>query len=244
MRPLISIRLGGLALIGGALAFMGVFAYLSARFNYPAVLDGDAAIVLPALLATGREGRAVWALYGFLPLIWLPAGVGAYHALRRSHPGAMLLALHCAASSALSMMLGLLRWPSFHWRLAENWAGATVSERGVLSAVFDGLNLYLGNYLGEFLGEASFSAFFVLTAWALLRSRQAAPWLACIGLTTGVLGWIGMLRNLTSFVAPVAALNNYLLPLWMIALGVILLRTRAEPSAARADARMPSVAAA
>lgn len=33
-----------------------------------------------------------------------------------------------------------------------------------------------------------------------------------------------MFRNVTAAVAPVAAVNNYLLPLWMIAFGVVLLR--------------------
>jgi hypothetical protein len=228
-QPTLSIRLGGVALIGGAVAFMGVFAYLAARFDYPAVLDGPADRVLPALLATGWAGRATWAVYGLLPLIWIPAAVGAYYALRRTHPGATLLALHCAAVSAISMMLGLLRWPSIHWRLAEQYAAADASERRVIAAVFDGLNSYLGNYLGEFLGEFAFSSFFVLTAWALLRSGRANRLVAILGLATGALGWIGMFRNLTSAVAPVAAVNNYLLPLWMIVFGVVLLR---EPPAA------------
>ena len=225
---ILTVRLGGLALIFGALAFMGVFAWLAAKFNYPEVLDGPAGSVLPALLATGSPGRAAWALYGFLPLIWLPAGVGAYHALRRSHPGAMLLALQCAVLSAISMVLGLLRWPTIHWRLAESWGSADPSQQKVLEAIFDGLNTYLGNYLGEFLGEMSFSAFFVLSAWALLRSRTAPRWVAAAGILTGLLGWVGMFRNLTSAVAPVAAINNYLLPLWMIAFGVVLMRMR-EP---------------
>ncbi len=224
MKSIITVRLGGVALIVGAVAFMGVFAYLAARFNYPAVLDGPAETVLPALLATGASGRAAWALYGFLPLIWLPAGAGAYRALRTTHPGAMLLALQFAALSSLSMMLGLLRWPSMHWRLAELYVTAEPAQQRVLATMFDGLNVYLGNYMGEFLGELSFSAFFVLTAWALLRSRTAPRWVAAGGLATGVLGWIGMFRNLTTAVAPVAAINNYLLPLWMIVLGVVLLR--------------------
>jgi drug/metabolite transporter (DMT)-like permease len=78
----------------------------------------------------------------------------------------------------------------------------------------------------------SFSAFFVLSAWALLRSRRAPRWLAIVGLLTGILGWIGMFRNVTTMVAPVAAVNNYLLPVWMIAFGVVLIRARdARPSA-------------
>ncbi len=232
MNSTASIRAGGLALVFGAMAFMGVFGYLATNFNYPAVLDGPADVVLPALLATGSTGRAVWALYGFLPLIWFPAGVGAYQALRRTHPGAMLLALQCAALSATSMMLGLLRWPSIHWQLARRFETSAAPEREVLAAIFDGLNVYLGNYLGEFLGELSFSAFFLLTAWALLRSRKAPAWLGIGGLLTGVLGWVGMFRNLTPVVAPVAALNNYLLPLWMIVLGVVMLRLPPGPAEA------------
>jgi hypothetical protein len=72
------IRFGGLCLAAGALAFLGVFTYLAARFNYPDVLDGPAATVVPSLLATGDQGRLVWAIYALLPLIWIPAGVAAY----------------------------------------------------------------------------------------------------------------------------------------------------------------------
>lgn len=221
-----TVRAGGWALILGALAFMGVFGFLAARFDYPAVLNGPAAIVLPRLLETGELGRAVWALYALLPLIWLPAGVGAYCALRRSHPGAMLLALQFAAMAAISMMLGLMRWPSIHWRLAEAYGHADPGQRVVIAAVFDGLNSYLGNYLGEFLGELSFSAFFLLSAWAMLRSRAVPPWAAVIGLITGAAGLVGMFRNMTPAVDVVAAVNNYLLPLWMIGFGVLLLRHR------------------
>jgi hypothetical protein len=226
VEPIKSIRLGGWALVLGAISFMVVFAFLAARFDYPAILDGPAHTVLPKLLGTGTAGRAAWAIYAFLPLVWIPAGVGAYYALRRTHPGAMLLALQAAVVAALSMMLGLMRWPSVHWRLAESYAGADTNQRGVIGAVFDGLNVYLGNYVGEFLGELSFSTFFLLSSWALLRSRLAPRWVAVFGLLTGVAGLIGMFRNLTPAVAMVAEVNNYLLPVWMIMFGIVLIRYR------------------
>jgi hypothetical protein len=37
------------------------------------------------------------------------------------------------------------------------------------------------------------------------------------------MSWIAMWRNITHVVAPVAALNNAVLPLWMIVFGVGLL---------------------
>ncbi len=175
MKPITIVRLGGLALVFGAVAFLAVFSFLAARFDYPAILDGPANTVLPRLLATGTPGRTAWALYAFLPLIWFPAGVGAYCALRRFSPGAMLLALQFAALAAISMMLGLMRWPSVHWHLAQLHLAATAEQQQVIAAVFGGLNTYLGNYIGEFLGELSFSMFFLLSSWTYCVPVRRRP---------------------------------------------------------------------
>jgi hypothetical protein len=218
------IRFGGLCLAGGAFAFLGVFAYLAVRFNYPDVLDGPAATVLPELLATGRQGRFVWAIYALLPLIWLPAGVAAYQALAPVHRGAMRLALLFAVVAALAMMLGLMRWPSVHWHLALAFERAAPPEQAVISSIFDGLNTYLGNYIGEFLGELSFSAFFLLTSIVWLHSPRTSSWIGWLGVATAAFGFVGMFRNVTGVVAPIAALNNYLLPAFMIILGIALVR--------------------
>jgi hypothetical protein len=51
---------------------------------------------------------------------------------------------------------------------------------------------------------------------------------------TAVLGLLGMFRNVTTVVAPIAELNNYLLPAFMIILGVALVRSPAGPQAAPA----------
>jgi hypothetical protein len=225
MRSANTIRVGGLFLIGGALAFMGVFAYLAARFNYPQVLDGRASEVLPSLLATGATGRAVWAIYGFLPLVWIPAGVAAFQALRGVREGSMRIAMLFAVVATVSMMLGLLRWPSIHWTLAEAYQSAGEAERSAISATFAGLNSFLGNYIGEFLGELAFSMFFLLSALAMLTTGSRFPrWGGYLGVLTAAAGLIGMFRNVTALVGPVAAVNNYLLPLWMIIFGVLLFR--------------------
>ena len=228
------IRFGGLCLAGGAVAFLGVFTYLAARFNYPAVLDGPAATVLPSLLATGQQGRLAWAVYALLPLIWLPAGVAAYEALAPVRRGAMRLALVFAVVAALAMMLGLMRWPSVHWHLALAFEHAAPAERGVLAAVFDGLNAYLGNYIGEFLGELSVSVFFLLTSTVWLQAPRLPKWIGWVGVGTAALGLVGMFRNVTATVAPIAAVNNYLLPAFMIILGVALVRSPAVSDSAGA----------
>jgi hypothetical protein len=217
------VTLGGVSLAGGALAFLAVFSYLAASFNYPEVLDGSAATVLPSLLGTGARGRAVWTIYAFLPLIWIPAGVAAFEALSPVRRGAMRLALFFSLVAAIAMMLGLMRWPSIHWHLALAFAQAAPPEQAVIAATFDGLNTYLGNFIGEFLGELAISMFFLLSSYVWLRSPERARWIGWVGVVTAVAGLIGMFRNVTTVVAPVAAVNNYLLPLFMIILGIALI---------------------
>lgn len=226
------IRFGGLCLAGGAVAFIAVFAYLAARFNYPDVLDGPAATVLPSLLATGAQGRAVWAIYALLPLIWLPAGVAAFEALGPQRRGTMRLALTFAVVAAIAMMLGLMRWPSINWNLALAFARAGPPEQAVISSVFDGFNTYLGNYIGEFLGELAFSLFFLLTSIVWLRTPNKSRWIGWVGVVTALFGLLGMFRNVTDVVAPIAEVNNYLLPAFMIILGIALIRWPATDDSA------------
>ena len=119
-REFVIIRVGGFSLIFAAVVFIGVFSYLSARFSYPDVLDGRAADVLPALLATGTTGRAVWAVYALLPLLWIPAAVGAFHALQANSQGRARVGMLFASVSSIAMVAGLMRWPSFHWNSQEH----------------------------------------------------------------------------------------------------------------------------
>ena len=104
---------------------------------------------------------STWAIYAFLPLFLVPGAVGAYFACPSSR-SRMTLALVVASLGALAMCLGLMRWPSVHWALAEIYSQAGPETQNSLEAVFNGLNLYLGNYIGEFFGETALAAFFLL----------------------------------------------------------------------------------
>src|SRR2546425_12616351 len=68
-----TVRVGGLALVFGAIAFMAVFSFLAARFDYPAILDGPADTGLPPPLATGTARRAARGPYAVLPRVWRSA---------------------------------------------------------------------------------------------------------------------------------------------------------------------------
>ena len=209
---------GGVSLIAGALSFVIVFSYLAVSFSYPDILDGSAADVLPRLLSGGEMMRATWAIYAVLPLCLLPGGVGTYLACPAGRDR-MTLALTVLAIGILAMCLGLMRWPSIHWALAEAYTQADASAKVTIAATFAGLNLYLGNYIGEFLGEVCLAAFFFLTGLSMLQEATFPRWLGWCGTLFAVLFFVGAFRNITPSVQPAADLNNILLPLWMIVLG-------------------------
>lgn len=221
MRDRLMIASGGLSFVVGALAFVGVFSYLAATFDYPAILEGSAAEVLPRLRGGGSLMRATWALYAFLPLLLIPGAVGAYLACPASR-GRMMLALVAACLGALAMCLGLMRWPSIHWELAGAYAQSNADAQSSLAAVFRGLNLYLGNYIGEFLGEMCLGVFFLLSGLSLVAETRFPKWLGWSGAAFAMLFLAGALRNVMPVVQPVADVNNVLLPLWMIVLGASL----------------------
>ena len=213
---------GGACFIIGALAFVSVFSYLAAHFDYPGILDGSAAEVLPRLRAGGSTMRAIWAIYAFLPLLLVPGAVGAYFSCSTSR-GRMTLALVAAALGALAMCLGLMRWPSIHWALADAFADAGPDAKASLSAVFLGLNLYLGNYIGEFLGEACLAVFFLFSGLSLIAEARFPKWLGWGGVFFAILFLIGAFRNALPAVQGIADANNLLLPIWMIVLGASLI---------------------
>lgn len=216
---------GGWSLIVAAVAFTAVFGYLASAFGYPDVLDGEAATVLPNLLRLGLTGRAVWAAYALLPLLLIPAALGAHAALRETASGTTRIAAALALVSALAMLLGLMRWPSVHWSLATSYAAAPGdAERFAIASTFDGLNAFLGRFVGEFVGELTLNLFFLLTALASRGSARMPRWSVPAGVAAAAFGLVGMWRNVTPAVAWAASIDNAVLPIWMLTLGVLLVR--------------------
>ena len=79
-------------------------------------------------------------------------------------------------------------------------------------------------FLGEFLGELALNLFFILTAYGFFKAGSTRS--GYVGVAVGIVGLITAFRNVTAAVGPIAEVNNYILPLWLIAMGVILIRWR------------------
>ncbi len=228
-------RLAGASLLLAAIGFIAVFSILAGSFDYPDILDRSAGEVLPRLLTLGTSGRAVWALYAAIPLLLVPAaaGLSVLHDAPE-HRTVVRLASLLAVLSGISMTVGLVRWPSVQWELAQAWGTASPDQRATLSVLYDGANMMLGRYIGEFLGELLLNLMFVLFSAVAWSDRRLPRWVSGFGIASGVIGLVAMWRNVTPAVSVVADVNNAILPLWLVVWSVALLREgRLSPRRAR-----------
>lgn len=227
-----SIKLGGISAILASFLFTGIFIWLMINFNYPDILDGEAKTVLPNLIAMGSSGRVVWAFYAFLPLLWIPVAVGTYNALREINDGFMQIAKYLLIICSISMMLGLMRWPSIQWHLGLMWEHADSSQQEVLSSVFGGINTFFGNYIGEFLGELCLSTFIIISGYTMLKSNIFKKWRSYFNIITGVVFLAGAFRNIPGIIGEtggfVSEVTNMTMwwSIWLIIFGFGLIKMK------------------
>jgi hypothetical protein len=207
-------RAGAITLALGSAGFVAVFFYLQATFGYPDILDRDASVVLPALAAGGSTLRAVWLVYAALPLTLIVAGIASMPLLEAGGGrGLARLGAAAAALASLAMMIGLARWPSIQWSLAQRWDA--VDQREMLAAIFEVSNRYLGNLFGELLGELALAGWFACIGVALRLAERRT--LGTLSLGAAVIVAAGAFR-----IEPVATLSSFVLPLWLFATAAIL----------------------
>lgn len=221
-------RISGATLIVTSLGFVAVFSHLAMHFGYPDVLGGSADHVLPALAAGGERMRAVWAVYALLPSGIAVAATLVFPLLRQRGETRARLGLIAAIVASIAMTAGLLRWPTIQYLWAERFVAAGPDEQRTLATLFDAANLFLGTVTGEFIGELCLSSWFLTLSAALLRGVGTWRWPGYLGLVTAASMAVGAFRNVTNVVEPSAALNNSLLPIWLLALGATLLATNGE----------------
>ena len=212
---------GGLSFVVGALAFVAVFSYLAATFDYPAILEGSAAEVLPRLRGGGSLMRATWALYAFLPLLLIPRRRGDLPRLpvkpgphdARAGCGVSWRARHVPGTDALAQhSLGLGRCIcGIECGCPKQPCRRVPRPKSLPGQLHRGV---LGRTVPRSL---------LPPIGSVARRRDAVSEVARLerhGVRRVVPG--GALRNATPMVQPIADVNNILLPLWMVVLGASL----------------------
>ncbi len=121
------LKSAGIVLILLSLAFIAVFSYLAVAFGYPDVLDHEANQVLPVLLEGGTRLRGVWFLYAALPLGLVFAAAASASVLRPGGTVVEKVGVSAGVTAGIAMILGLVRWPTLEWALAQHWVHGDVA---------------------------------------------------------------------------------------------------------------------
>jgi hypothetical protein len=224
-------RLTGGLLIAVPVAFTAIFIALGAVFDYPDVLSAPTDEVLREFVDGGDGLVALWYGFmltgvGFVPIaVLLPRVLGVGGAL-----GATSVAVGVLAGAL--QFVGLARWPFLVPSLADTYLDpqASAATREAAAVTFQAFNDYAGGALGEHLG-------YLFTAgWTLLVSASLRRgWLAGLGAVSALGVAAGMLEPLVEAAGTVNAVAYAAWAIWLVIVGLWLLRTPATRAAAARD---------
>ena len=225
-------RVTGWLLVIGAVTFAVAATILSSTFEWPDILREPPEVVLPAFLSGGTS--LVWTWFAvawtyailLVPILLLPAALG-----RRDDP-VLRAATFVGASSVLLSLIGFLRWVFVVPALADSYAAGDPTTKAAVAAAWTAQHQFGGALLGEHLGQLLVIGWSITVSVVILRSGVLARWVGWAGLVASVLYLSGQGDILATAVPsfPVwdlgGLLGSTLWGLWVLALGVAVLRAR------------------
>lgn len=221
---------GGLLIVTPIL-FTAAFTLLQVNFEYPDILRQPAATVMEKFAAGGSGLIFNWYLMVLSSILFIPIAVMLHPHVARDDTPYMSVATAFGVTAGLVQMLGFIRWPFLVPTLASAYLDPSASEatRSAIEVTFIAFNQYAGLGVGEHLGYLFTALWTLLLCFALPRAGRYPFWLAWSGgaLAVGIL--LGTLEPLgVPLVGLVNAIAYSLWAVWLVVLGVYLLRFRRE----------------
>lgn len=231
-------RLTGILFIVGAVLVNIPYTLLIMNFEYPDILREPTGYILTQFQQGGTGLILTWFAFAWVGIPLLFAIVLLQKVLERENTPYLRFGTVSGIIGGIAQMVGLLRWTFVVPVLAKTYTNPSASDIAKESAViaFQAVHQYGGVVLGEHIGQV-FSILWMFTiSLALFKSNIFNRWLAWFGfLASGVY----LLAQAELFatvipnfpVVPEAGLIGSLLWLiWMIVLGVFLIRSKASPA--------------
>lgn len=230
-----SARLTGVLTVLTPLAMGASFELLSARFDYPTVMDRPATEVLRRVHSAGSEVEVYWigVVLAACALLLVSVALPTLVAGRRRDVNALVAA--AGGVAALMTVLDTSQWVWLYPNLADRWAAAGPALRRTIEQDWQSYHQLLGVGVGRYLATL-FSGIWAVGLGAIMLSDRRWPRvLGPAGVAAGVLFLASALPGL-SFSAW-GALNTAgfgIWLIWLIASGLLLLGVRL-PVRARAS---------
>lgn len=203
--------------------FMAAFTALQASFNYPAILREPASAILDGFAAGGALLLAEWYIFMLSALAFIPIGVLSALWLWDRNRTAAAFAGTFGVLAGLVQGLGLLRWVILVPELARQGSTPEVTE-----TVFEAFHLYAGAGIGEHFGylfTALWTVSVVVAMWPTQRLLGIVGLILAMGIGAGMAEPFGV-----AVAGTINALAYTAWALWLVAMGIVVLRTRAPVS--------------
>lgn len=228
-------KVTGLLFIVGALLVNIPYALLIANFDYPDILRQPAGAVLTQFQAGGTTLIYTWLTFAW---VGLPLIFGTVMLKRVLEPEGHPLLETATTLGIISLILavvGLTRWVFVVPVLARLYTDPASSEamRAAALVTFQAVHQYGGVVIGEHISQLMTVMWMALISRMMLRSTLFQAWQGWLGLVAALVYFLGQSELLATVIpgfpeVPEAGLIGSLLwLLWMIVLGVALLRSRA-----------------
>lgn len=218
----------GVLLISTPILFTICFTLLQLRFNYPDILRQPAAHILEQFHAQRNQLLPMWYGMMFSALLFIALAIACSRVVAQNTTTSLVLGV----IAGLVQAIGLARWVFAVPALASSFADPSTSppRREAILTTFDTMHALLGVGLGEHMG------YLFTTAWTLTIAHALRPsnrWLAISGALCGVGILVGIAEPLgQSWAGTVNAVAYSAWSLWLICLGITVLRNRAVHHAA------------
>jgi hypothetical protein len=150
---------------------------------------------------------------------------------------ALDIATVCGVLGGLMQAIGDLRWPFLLPSLASTYFDPQTSQatHAAIEQVFQAVDQIAGVGLSEHLSFLFLGAWSLLLGWYLLRSANAARWVAWVGIIGGCAFWIGSIEQfdlpgITQVLQPILLLAHILWGVLLLALAWTLFSRRVNAS--------------
>jgi hypothetical protein len=225
-----SIQIAGGLMVGAAVLANVAFTMLGSRFGYPDVLTEPGRDVLTSFHADAPAIGALFAALAVASALLIPIAWLTRHLIAPGRTRQVMVASGIAAG--VVQVIGLLRWPLLVPRFADVATDPTSSAAEQADAInlFETFHDLLGGLVGETFGYA-LTAIWTVAMVNGLRHRFGR-WFAPVGIGSAALVATGLVEKVGVEAAGLTNFVGYIAwSLWIVAVGVALIR-RATPAAA------------
>ncbi len=227
-------KVTGLLFIVGSLLVNIPYAMLITNFHYPDILREPAGDVLTQFQAGGASLIFTWLAFAWVGLPLLFGTVMLKRVLEPEGHALLETATTLGLISLILAIVGLTRWVFVVPGLARLYTDPASSEatRAAALVTFQAIHQYGGVVIGEHISQLMTVLWMTLISGMMLRSALFRAWQGWLGLVAALIYLLAQSELLATAIpgfpeVPAAGLvGSMLWLLWMIVLGVALLRFR------------------